>query len=61
MKSILKRVCKSNGADYGEFLSEIRRAQRLCNMDDMSEAEFIKTLTLMALREYIEDERTTTY
>ena len=61
MNKIFRKVCKSNGADYSEFLSEIRRAQRLCNMDNMSEAEFVKTLTLMALREYIEDERTTTY
>ena len=50
-----------HGADYSEFLSEIRRAQRLCNMDGMSEAEFVKTLTLMALREYIENENRTAY
>lgn len=52
----MRRACAKNRADYGEFLGEIRRAQHLCKMDGMSETEFIKTLTLMALREYLDYE-----
>jgi len=61
MKRILKRASKQSGADYNEFVAEIKKAQRLCNMDNMSETEFIKTLTLMALREYLDNENTTAY
>ena len=61
MNKIFKKVCKLNGADEREFMAEIKKAQRLCNMDGVSEAEFIKTLTLMALREYLENENTTAY
>ena len=55
------KFCKMNGADEHEFMAEIKKAQRLCNMDGVSEAEFIRTLTLMALREYIENENRTAY
>lgn len=56
MDEILRRASKRSGVDYGEFLDGIREAQMLCGMDGMSETEFIKTLTTMALKEYFDNE-----
>jgi hypothetical protein len=58
MDEILRRASKKSGVDYYEFLSGIREAQYLCGMDGMSEAEFVRHLTKVALREYFGNERT---
>ena len=58
MDEILRRASKRSGVDYGEFLDGIREAQILCGMDGMSEAEFVRQLTVVALKEYFYNEGT---
>lgn len=58
MDEILRRASKMHGVGYPEFILAIREAQLLCGMEGVDEGEFIRRLTVMALREYFDNERT---
>ena len=55
MNEIFYRASIKNGVGYGEFMLDIKKAQRLCGKDGMPPDEFVKKLTLIALERYLED------
>ncbi len=55
MNEIFYRASIKNGVGYGEFVKEIKKAQKLCGADDIDTDEFVKKLTLIALERYLGD------
>ena len=55
MNKIFYRASIKNGVGYGEFMREIKKAQRLCGKESMPPDEFVKKLTLIALERYLGD------
>ena len=44
VKNILRRAALLSGIEYGEFLSEIKKAMQLAGCNNMTETEFVTML-----------------